>query len=753
VNPEFTLSRENPWPGLQSFTEEGKDFFFGRRDETESLLRLIRRERLTVFYGQSGLGKSSLLRAGLFPQLRPLNLLPVPLRLDYSNEAPPLTEQVKQALVEVFRANQIEARPPETSESLWAYFHRDDLDFWDSRNRLVTPVLVFDQFEERFTLGRRNEQTDAKADAFLSDLSQLVENRPPSALRAKFETNPDAALAYDFDKQTCKVVLSLREDFLPELDGLRDRFPAISNNRFRLLPMSKAQALDVVRQPGSNLVSLEVASAIVDFVAFSRQQRAGGEVEPALLSLVLQELNARRQQQGHGQISADLLSGSKDKILEDFYEQAVKDLPPQARTFIEDGLLTSSGYRDSIALEDVRAEFGLDDACLSSLVNRHLVRREERLGSTRLELVHDLLTRVIAESRKRRHDRIRLAKEIENEWKIKNVSLVRATERLNASADEWSRDGQVSRHLLLKRAALCQAFELVQSHPDLLNPNTSIFVAESVRALRKGRWLWIAIAICLGVLGGVGVVRSQPSGQRELIEGLVTCLLLFSPPLLIALDKWPLRYSKRILAAAAWRWTVFTWLAFVPLCVLYFHADSRIEFFAGVLIMGLIFLLSLPKWNVYQASCQLALERTAQKTQQPLVATIVSGVLLLMVAMFGSTNATPTEQRQPHYTYAVDLKYDKQWRLLEKTHFNAQGDAILADGYHRRVIEYDPDGLIVSDIRFDTQGKAPWNMPCKTPPYRRMCFWTSRTNGPGKISRPPCDGVRAWNLARPRTWR
>jgi hypothetical protein len=41
------------------------------------------------------------------------------------------------------------------------YFYRGDVDFWDSQNRLVTLVLVFDQFEERFTLGRQSADIDA----------------------------------------------------------------------------------------------------------------------------------------------------------------------------------------------------------------------------------------------------------------------------------------------------------------------------------------------------------------------------------------------------------------------------------------------------------------------------------------------------------------------------------------------------------------------------------------------------------------
>src|SRR5580700_10896986 len=89
------LSPDNPWPGLRSFDEGSKAFFFGRHLETDALLRLVRRETLTLFYGRSGLGKTSLLQAGLFPRLRAANLLPIPIRLDCGPKALSLANQVK----------------------------------------------------------------------------------------------------------------------------------------------------------------------------------------------------------------------------------------------------------------------------------------------------------------------------------------------------------------------------------------------------------------------------------------------------------------------------------------------------------------------------------------------------------------------------------------------------------------------------------------------------------------------------------
>ena len=68
------------------------------RVQTDALFRLVRRETLTLFYGRSGLGKTSLLQAGLFPRLREANLLPIPIRLDYGPKAPPFVSQVKEAV-------------------------------------------------------------------------------------------------------------------------------------------------------------------------------------------------------------------------------------------------------------------------------------------------------------------------------------------------------------------------------------------------------------------------------------------------------------------------------------------------------------------------------------------------------------------------------------------------------------------------------------------------------------------------------
>ncbi len=106
--------------------------------------------------------------------------------------------------------------------------------------------------------------------------------------------------------------------------------PSITQNRMRLARMTGQQALAAVMKPGGRLVSEEVAAAIVRFTA-GGSELANAEVEPSLLSLICRELNNARIAQGRSEISADLLAGSRDTILAEFYERALADQPPGVR--------------------------------------------------------------------------------------------------------------------------------------------------------------------------------------------------------------------------------------------------------------------------------------------------------------------------------------------------------------------------------------------------------------------------------------
>lgn len=443
------VDQDNPWPGLPSFREQDREYFFGREAETETLRRTVMREstRATVLFGRSGLGKTSLLQAGLFPRLRRQGVLPVAIRLVYAGERG-LIDQVRDAILASADAARVEAPAFPADETLWESFHRASANFWSESNRIVVPLLVFDQFEEIFTLGK---QDPAGREAFLAELADLVEGRPPEAVKARLDAAPALAAGFSPERHDYKVLLSLRQDFLADLDGLRGRMRSLGASRLALLHMNGEAALRVVTQAGGHLIEPEVAEKVVRFVsgagrrsaagagstgalgstpeaarqdepdrqdaaprpgAADRQGEAGGppplaelEVDPTLLSLVCRELNNRRRERGQPKITFDLLSGSWKEILAGFYEASLHGLAPAVRTFVEDRLLTRSGYRDSVAWDNAIAEPGVTAADLLALRDRRLLRFEERHGTAWIELTHDVLTEVIGESRELRRQR------------------------------------------------------------------------------------------------------------------------------------------------------------------------------------------------------------------------------------------------------------------------------------------------------------------------------------------------------------
>jgi AAA+ ATPase superfamily predicted ATPase len=287
-----TIDERNPWLGLASFTEETRQFFYGREEEVAELARRVQRKLLTVLFGQSGLGKTSILRAGLAPRLRAQGYCPVYVRIDYANEAPEPADQIKQAIARTARRSGEWSRAGVAveGESLWEFLHHRDDVLQDESGATLIPLIIFDQFEEIFTLAQTDDFGRARAARFIADLADLVENRPPKELEAKLEADESAAERFDFARSDYRVLIALREDYLAPLEGLKGAMPSITQNRLRLAPMTGKQALAAVMRPGKRLVTEEVAAAIVRFVA-GGAELANAEVEPSLLSLICRELN------------------------------------------------------------------------------------------------------------------------------------------------------------------------------------------------------------------------------------------------------------------------------------------------------------------------------------------------------------------------------------------------------------------------------------------------------------------------------
>ena len=82
----------NPWLGLKTY-DEGQHLY-GREDDIHALSQNILFNIQTVIYGKSGIGKSSILNAGIFPILRKSNFLPCYIRLVHNQPNKSYNQQI-----------------------------------------------------------------------------------------------------------------------------------------------------------------------------------------------------------------------------------------------------------------------------------------------------------------------------------------------------------------------------------------------------------------------------------------------------------------------------------------------------------------------------------------------------------------------------------------------------------------------------------------------------------------------------------
>jgi len=399
----------NRYPGAQPFrdSEFSQRTFFGREPASRALTDQILANRLVVVYAKSGLGKTSLLNAGVAPRLREASSLPLFVRVNDIQRGP-LTSVFEGIRAEAER-QKVEYVPGDTS-SLWSFFK--SVEFWRG-DLLLSPVLILDQFEELFTL-----QSDAAREAFLSELGYLIRGVPPPS-------QPPGDSGASPAPPSVRVVLSLREDFLGLLEDAADRIPQIMDHRFRLTPLNCETAAEAITGPAAihdpsvptKPFRLDPAfvTTILNYLTTSTSQtRTPGNryIEPFHLQLICQRIEtlvALKQQTSSAEIVFTLqdLGGETAlaQTLTGFYTDAIQSVPDRqlrgaVRRLCEEYLISPEGRRLSIEERELQRQLKLRPQTLSQLVDCRLLRTDRRSDSTYYELSHDALVQPVLASRR-----------------------------------------------------------------------------------------------------------------------------------------------------------------------------------------------------------------------------------------------------------------------------------------------------------------------------------------------------------------
>lgn len=278
--PKLPWPRE-PYRGIEQFRFIDRPIFFERREEIRRLIRLVSIYRGTLLYGESGVGKSSVINAGFIPAMLDEGFLPERLRVQPQPGGEVVVERL--ALTDEGTAPFLPSR-----------FAADE----EARTRLVfstadmharlgleheggAPLLIFDQFEEFVTL-----------------FEEAPENREKFAEAAQAQNTLLKFLADLLRDETLpvKLLFVFREDYLAKLSRLFALVPNLRDQHVRLTFPDSSVLKKLIRGPFTSEIPPEhfgriISGELADKLCAALEERSESgtinltEVQIASLSL------------------------------------------------------------------------------------------------------------------------------------------------------------------------------------------------------------------------------------------------------------------------------------------------------------------------------------------------------------------------------------------------------------------------------------------------------------------------------------
>jgi WD40 repeat protein len=371
----------NPYVGPRAF--QPGETLYGRDHEVLELLGLILAERIVLLHSPSGAGKTSLIQAALIPRLEQegFEVLPV---IRVSLEPPVGTDPGARFNRYVLSAlMSLEEGVPASEQLDAADLAAMSLDRYLSQRPAEADnrVLIFDQFEE----------------VLLEPADQIA--------KREFFDQVGAALRH----RERWALFAMRDDYVGALDPYLRALPTRARTRLRLDFLSQQAARQAVQRPAEQAgitFSEGAVSKLIDDLRQvwvqqpdgSSQPRPGPYVEPVQLQVVCLRLWDRLRPEQREILESDIESaGDVDMALSMYYAQQVADVARRSgvsersiRDWFDLQLIVEQRFRGQ-ARDGPRDSIDGARSVLRLLQDAHLIRAEQRLGTTWYELAHDRL--------------------------------------------------------------------------------------------------------------------------------------------------------------------------------------------------------------------------------------------------------------------------------------------------------------------------------------------------------------------------
>lgn len=482
------LPEGNPYRGLQAFEAQHKDLFFGRAADISAVIERVRSEPMVIVAGNSGVGKSSLVRAGVLPQIEAGALGPMRIATIVPGKRPLLA--LAGALASTL-----------------------DLD-----EAKVSRDLEQDPQALGRTLRQRNRQGSAPR-CLLLFVDQLEELMTLSEEAVRFGEVLGALSAYAPD---IRVLATVRSDFLSRLVTVPGIGPEVARGLHLISPLSADALREVITQPALAMgYAFESAALVESLVSAASQSDGSLPLLQFTLSLLWESREPERRIIPAAALAAiGGVGGALARHADAVYERLSSRQQAAARRILGQlitvegtrarrkrdeligGSVTVSGHALGLAHADAREDAiaALDALTAGRIVS---VRVDELGAGSAYELAHESLLTSWGSLRG---------------WLAEDASLRELRQRLSLAAIEWERLGH-ARDLLWRRRQLLEAAPL---SAQILPQREARFLKASRTALRVRRiangLLLASIPIMLVLLYAAATLRAREAIARQIRE-------------------------------------------------------------------------------------------------------------------------------------------------------------------------------------------------------------------------------------------
>jgi hypothetical protein len=388
-----------PYRGVLPFRYADRSLFFGRETVVDDILVEVSLYRLVLLFGESGAGKSSVINAGLIPALEQKGLHAERLRVSPENKNQPILIERIQAsddpdgdlLPSIFdhdrsRSSRVDERLP-CSIDQFLHIVRE-------KAEEARPALVFDQFEELFTL------FDSRGSDEATRNKQIAQT---NILRTIFELANDEQLKV-------KLLIIIREDFLGKLEVLSKQYPRIFDHYVRLGHLDKNDAKKAIIGPFANTTTFasrlteELAGAIIEELAKDDEK---GNVHTTQLQIVCDQLWRKYAPTQPTITEREFeIEGRVAGILGSYFKSELEKLGPSNRALaisVLGNLITDSGTRDIVSEEKLKGLLGAEKISglnslpqtLKLLEDQRIINRTTQRGTFYFEVASEYLIKPI----------------------------------------------------------------------------------------------------------------------------------------------------------------------------------------------------------------------------------------------------------------------------------------------------------------------------------------------------------------------